>query len=216
MENTILNIKMVDGQIKPINGMNKELVDIFYALDRNDFMPDKMKNNSYIEKNIIIDDNRVILKPDLVARIVLNLKIKDFENVLVIGSTTSYLSAILAHQAETVIVVEENLDLLSFSEKTIKQKNINNVVYINGEISKGCAEHSPFNAIVIEGAVNKVPANILNQLENNGRLIAMISDNGLCSAQIFKRNGVNFNKEMLFSCSIPILNSFKSKNSFSF
>ena len=120
MENTILNKKMVDGQIKPINGMSDELISIFYSMDRSEFLPESLKSSAYIEKNIIIENNRVIPKPEIVAKIVLNIDIKDNENVLILGSTTSYLSAVLAHQAETVIVVEENEKLISFSEKNIR------------------------------------------------------------------------------------------------
>tara|TARA_B100000401_G_C52813144_1_gene725048 strand:+ start:938 stop:1588 length:651 start_codon:yes stop_codon:yes gene_type:complete len=216
MENTILNKKMVDGQIKPINGMSDELISIFYSMDRSEFLPESLKSSAYIEKNIIIENNRVIPKPEIVAKIVLNIDIKDNENVLILGSTTSYLSAILAHQAETVIVVEENEKLISFSEKNIKKKNLNNVVYFNGEIAKGCANQSPFNAIIIEGAVNSVPNNILNQLDEHGRLLAIISKDSICTAQMYRKNGNKFNEVRLFNCSLPTLNSFKDKNHFSF
>ena len=43
MEEATLNKNMIDGQIKPINGMSEELLSAFYSLDRNDFMPAKMK-----------------------------------------------------------------------------------------------------------------------------------------------------------------------------
>jgi len=42
MEDGILNKSMVEGQIKPIGGMNEQLLSVFYSLDRNDFMPEKL------------------------------------------------------------------------------------------------------------------------------------------------------------------------------
>ena len=39
MEEAIRNKNMVDGQIKPINGMNEQLLSAFYSIDRYDFMP---------------------------------------------------------------------------------------------------------------------------------------------------------------------------------
>ena len=138
MGNSILNRKMVDGQIKPINGVSQELVSIFNSLDRNDFMPDEIKRNAYVEKNFVTSNDRIILKPDIIARIALHLSLKENENVLILGSTTGYLSAVLANQAETVIVVEEDKELIKFSESSIKINNINNIVYINNKISKAC------------------------------------------------------------------------------
>ena len=115
-----LNKNMIEGQIKPINGMSEELLSVFYSLDRNDFMPETVKEMSYVEKNIILQEKRTILKPSLIAQIALSINLKANENVLILGATTGYLSAILSHQAETVIVVEENEQLLYNSENAIK------------------------------------------------------------------------------------------------
>ena len=98
----------------------------------------------------------------------------------------------------------------------IKENNINNVIYINKSISNGCVEQSPFNAIIIEGAVDHVPQKLLNQLENGGRLIAILSENGVCNAKMFIRKETMFHSKQLFPCSLPVLRSFKEKNIFSF
>ena len=63
MSEATLNKNMIEGQIKPINGMSEELLSVFYSLDRNDFMPEDQKEMSYVEKNIILQDQRTILKP---------------------------------------------------------------------------------------------------------------------------------------------------------
>lgn len=216
MKNEALNKNMVNGQIKPINGMNDRLLSIFYSLDRNDFMPESMQEKSYIEKNMIIERNRVILKPELVARIALSIDLKSNENVLILGSSTGYLTAVLSHQAETVIVVEEQEELLNNSENAIKKYNINNVVFFKDQITKGYNDQSPFNAIIIEGAVDQVPISILDQLDQDGRLLAIISDQPVCSAILFKKTGEKYLKQQLFNCSLPTLDVFKKKNSFSF
>jgi protein-L-isoaspartate(D-aspartate) O-methyltransferase len=216
MKEAVLNKNMVDGQIKPINGMSQQLLSVFYAIDRNDFIPDIYKSMSYAEMNITIENNRTIFKPVLVAKIALFIDLKANENVLIVGSSTGYLSAILSHQAETVIVVEENQRLLDDSENAIKKNNINNVVFIRNELSKGYNDQAPFNAIIIEGAVQEVPSNILDQLEEGGRLLALIDNDETCSAILFTKNGNKFNEQKLFNCSLPVLEGFKKKNSFSF
>ena len=207
---------MIEGQIKPINGMNEQLLSAFYSIDRNDFMPEAFKKMSYIEKNILLTNKRTILRPDLVAKIALNIDLKSDENVLVLGASTGYLSAILSFQAETVIVVEEDEELLKNSEHAVKQNNINNVVFIKNEIVRGYDDQAPFNAIIIEGAIEEVPSNILDQLDEKGRLLAIIQEDEVCIARLFKKNGNMINDQILFSCSLPVLNAFAKKNSFSF
>ena len=216
MAEATLNKNMVEGQIKPISGMREELLSVFYSLDRNDFMPETMKKMSYIEKNIILENERTILKPSLIAQIALSINLKANENVLILGAATGYLSAILSHQAETVIVVEENESLLSNSENAIKKHNINNVVFIKNEIVKGYNEQSPFNAIIIEGAIQEVPGNILDQLDEEGRLFAIVQDEEICLAKLFIKNGNSISEQKLFNCKMPALSMFMKKNSFSF
>ena len=216
MVEATLNKNMIEGQIKPINGMSEELLSVFYSLDRNDFMPEIMKEMSYIEKNIILENERTILKPSLIAQIALSINLKANENVLILGATTGYLSAILSHQAETVIVVEENEQLLNNSENAIKKNNINNVVFIKNEIVRGYGDQSPFNAIIIEGAIQEVPLNIIDQLDEGGRLFAIVQEGEICSAKLFKKNGYSISEQNLFNCSIPVLSMFIKKNSFSF
>ena len=216
MAESTLNKNMIEGQIKPINGMSEELLSIFYSLDRNDFMPETVKEMSYIEKNIILENERTILKPSLIAQIALSINLKANENVLILGATTGYLSAILSHQAETVIVVEENESLLSNSENAIKKNNINNVVFIKNEIVRGYNEQSPFNAIIIEGAIQEVPSNILNQLDEGGRLFAIVQEEEICSAKLLTKNRNSISEQKLFNCQMPVLSMFTKKNSFSF
>jgi len=216
MAEVTLNKNMIDGQIKPINGMTEKLLSAFYSLDRCDFMPEAMREMSYVEKNLILENNRTILKPSLIAQIALSINLKANENVLILGATTGYLSAILSHQAETVIVVEENESLLRNSENAIKKNNINNVVFIKNELVKGYNEQSPFNVIIIEGAIQEVPLNITDQLDEEGRLLAIIQEEEICSAKLFKKNGRCISEQKLFNCTMPVLSMFMKKNSFSF
>lgn len=210
------NSNMVNGQIKPINGISQRIVSIFHSLDRSSFMPNELIDNSFTEKNLALPNNRVILKPSIIAKIVMHIDLKENENVLILGSANGYLAAILSLLAETVIVIEEDDNLMRISEENIKKNEINNVIFFKKNISEGCVEQSPFNAIIIEGAVESLPQTILDQLELGGRLLTILSENGICNAKIFTRKESMLESKPLFPCSVPVLSSFKQKNIFSF
>ena len=74
----------------------------------------------------------------------------------------------------------------------------------------------PFNAIIIEGAIQEVPLNITDQLDEEGRLLAIIQEEEICSAKLFKKNGRCISEQKLFNCTMPVLSMFMKKNSFSF
>tara|TARA_B100001029_G_scaffold175177_1_gene176288 strand:+ start:648 stop:1298 length:651 start_codon:yes stop_codon:yes gene_type:complete len=216
MDSKLLNKNMIEGQIKPIGGIKKNILEAFNSIDRIDFVPQSFKKSSYSEKNLFIKRDRFVLKANLIARIISALSISSEENVLVIGSSTGYTSAIISKLAETVISIEEDQDLLDFSEEALRKNGIDNIVIINNSMIEGCSEQGPFNAIIIEGAVDEVPLKILNQLDDDGRLIAMISDNGICNVIEYKKRNKSFTNRFLFSCTAPKLRCFDKRKSFSF
>ena len=216
MDSHLLNKNMVEGQIKPIGGMQKNILDAFSSINRDDFVPQHLKDNSFSERNLFLERDRFILKANLTAKIISALNISNEENVLVIGSSTGYSSAIISRLAETVISIEEDKELLDFSEDAVKNNGIDNIVFINNKMIEGCSDQGPFNAIIIEGAIDEVPPKILNQLEYNGRLIAMINDNGISNVIEYQKKNSTFTQRFLFSCSAPKLKSFDKRKSFSF
>ena len=216
MDSHLLNKNMVEGQIKPIGGMQKNILQAFSSVNRDDFVPQNLKENCYSEKNLFLKRDRFVLKANLIAKIISALNISNEENVLVIGSSTGYSSAIISRLAETVISIEEDQELLDFSEEAIKKNGIDNIVFINNAMIEGCSEQGPFNAIIIEGAIDEVPPKILNQLEDNGRLIAMINNKGVSNVIEYQKKNNIFTDRFLFSCTAPKLKCFDKRKSFSF
>ncbi len=216
MDSHSLNKKMVEGQIKPIGGMQKNVLDAFNSINRDDFVPKNLKGNSFSERNLFLKRDRFILKANLIAKIISVLNISNEENVLVIGSSTGYSSAVISRIAETVISIEEDKELLVFSEEAVKKNGIDNIVFINNAMIEGCPEQGPFNAIIIEGTIDEVPLKILNQLEHNGRLIAMVNNNGISNVIEYQKKNDTFTDRFIFSCSAPKLKSFDKRKSFSF
>ena len=216
MDSNSLNKNMIEGQIKHIGGMQENIIDAFNEIKRDDFVPQDLKENSYIEKNLFLNSDRFILKANLIAKIISALNISNNENVLIIGSSTGYSSAIISRLAETVISIEEDQELLNFSEEAIKKNGIDNVVFINNSMIEGCSEQGPFNAIIIEGSIDEVPLKILDQLDSDGRLIAMINDQEVSKVIQYQKKNNAFTERFLFSCSAPKLKSFNKRKSFSF
>jgi len=216
MDSHLLNKNMIEGQIKPIGGMQKNILQAFSSVNRDDFVPQNLKDNCYSEKNLFLKRDRFVLKANLIAKIISALNISNEENVLVIGSSTGYSSAIISRLAETVISIEEDQELLDFSEEAIKKNGIDNIVFINNAMIEGCSEQGPFNAIIIEGAIDEVPPKILNQLEDNGRLIAMINNKGVSNVIEYQKKNNIFTDRFLFSCTAPKLKCFDKRKSFSF
>ena len=207
---------MIDGQIRPINGISKEVISAFSSVNRSDFVPEDLILRSFTEKNLKLSSDRYLLRPNLIGEIINQVLPKSNESILVLPASTGYSSAIISHLAETVIAVEEEDNFISIAENGMKISGINNVVFIKKKINENCLDQGPFNAIIIEGAIDYLPDQFLNQLENHGRLFALIKKEDVTNAMLYIKNENSINSRFLFSCNAPKLNFFKKKNSFSF
>ena len=58
-----LNKNMVEGQIKPLGNISKQVMDAFLSISRDQFVPLEFKNFAFLEKNIELGNDRFLLKP---------------------------------------------------------------------------------------------------------------------------------------------------------
>ncbi|MBE9554754.1 MAG: protein-L-isoaspartate O-methyltransferase, partial [Proteobacteria bacterium] len=73
-----------------------------------------------------------------------------------------------------------------------------------------------YNAILIEGAVDAVPAGILDQLAEGGRLAAIVMENGIGRATLFPKDGGHLSRRVIFDAHVPVLKEFRSPAEFKF
>ena len=210
------NTAMVLGQIKPLSNISQNILEALYGIDRKDYTPIELRDFSYIEKNIHIGKNRYLLKPAITAKLLSALEVEGTETILIISSTTGYSAALASKIAETVICIEEDSDLLNFSEKIAIANSMNNIVFIENELNKGYQDQGPYTCILIEGAIEEEPKLILKQLADGGRLVTILNDNENGSAIKYSKINDQIISQFLFSMDAPVLESFKKSKKFSF
>ena len=151
------------------------------------------------------------------ARLIQSLNISKDDTVLTIGSGVGYNSVILSYLCNTVIGIESIKSFYDFSSEILIKLQVNNVVFIKTKIENGFSEQQPYDCIIIEGGVNHIPIEILNQLTENGRLVAVeIKDSHVGKAIMYQRHGKQFTKNYLFDAFVPVFEGFKKIQSFNF
>ena len=216
MDAHLENTAMVLGQIKPLSNISPNILEALYEIDRKDYTPVELRDFSYIEKNIHIGKNRYLLKPAITAKLLSALELENTETILIIGSTTGYSAALSSKIAETVICIEQDHDLIDFSEKIAIENSMNNIVFIKNELNKGYSEQGPYTCILIEGAIEEEPSLILEQLAEGGRLVTILNDNENGSAIKYSKINGQITNQFLFSMDAPVLESFKKSKKFNF
>ncbi len=218
MEFRIARKNMVNCQLKPNKVNNNEIINAFLEVPREIFLKKEHVKHAYLDENLNISKDRVLLNPVTYGRLIQSLEIKKNETVLNIASGIGYGVVIISYLANTVLGIESDKKLVEDSTNILLNLNVNNAAIIKGNFNEGFSKQAPYDAILIEGAVEKVPDKILNQLSDRGRLATVESSKGgYGQAVLYERINNNFIKNVLFDTYLPILNAFKlKKNDFEF
>ena len=205
---------MVDTQIRPSDVTKFPIIEAFLSVPREKFVPDGKREAAYIGENFKIGQSRVILEPRTLAKLLDALDIRNDELVLDIGPGLGYSSAIISPMAEVVIAVEDDSSMANEAEEILTEVGADNVVIQIGKLEDGAPEHGPYDVIILQGGVEKIPSSILKQLKNGGRVGAIFVEEGLGTAKIgFKLND-KINWRYSFNAAAPVLPGFFKQKDF--
>lgn len=209
---------MVDSQVLPNRVTNDKIIEAFAELPRELFVPQARSALAYADESVLIEDDRYLMQPMILARLLEVLAPRSTDVALCIGSATGYAIATLAKLVDTVVAVESNDNLRQKAEKTLTELGIDNVAIVEGELSKGHPDQAPFDVILIDGGVTEVPADLSQQLSEGGRLVAVEMPEGrqVGRGVIITRYGQSINKREVFDASEPLLPGFEKEAEFAF
>lgn len=181
-----LRTMMVDTQIRPSDVTKYPIISAFLEVPREAFLPPALQEIAYSEHEIILSETAHMLEPRAFAKLLDALAISKGESVLDIGAAQGYSTAILSKMAAFVVGVTDE-DLAAEGQTRLSELGYDTAVLQGGELAQGAAEHGPFDVIVIEGAVQELPAGLLDQLADAGRIGAFFDDNGVSVARIGRK-----------------------------
>ena len=205
---------MVDTQVRPSDVTKFPIIEAMLAVPREDFVPDARRDAAYADAPVALGDNRVVLEPRTLAKMLDGLDIQAGEVVLDLGCGLGYSSAIIARMADFVVALEEDEAMAAEAETRLAEAGVDNVAVISGRLADGAAKHGPYDAIVIEGAVEQVPAALMDQLKDGGRIAAIFAEGMLGTVRIGMKSGVHVDWRTVFNTSVPVLRGFEKERGF--
>jgi len=209
---------MVDGQLRPNRVTNAQLLAAIGDLPREKFLPAGLQSVAYADDDVPLGKGRFLMEPMVLARLLQTLQPLPEDKALVVASGAGYGAALLARLVKTVVAVEVDAGLAGSAEQTIRNLGIANVQQVVGKMEEGCAARAPYDVILIEGAVQKVPAAILDQLAEGGRLGTVIAaPTGMLGvAHLMVKEGGVASGRPLFDAGTPPLPGFTAPPRFTF
>lgn len=209
-------LAMIAGQLRPNRVNDERLLDAMTHVPRERFVPSALKSVAYVDEDLEIAPGRYLMEPMIFARLVMEANIAPQNSVLDIGCGLGYSTAVLSHLADTVVAVEEDPELANQAERKLRDLDRVNTVVLNGPLSAGAADQSPFDVILLNGAVEEVPVGLINQLKPAGRLACVQQSNGMGRATIITRLDNTISRRECFDAATPLLRGFESTPAFQF
>jgi protein-L-isoaspartate(D-aspartate) O-methyltransferase len=215
-------VKMVENQIRTTDVTSHSVLNAFFAVPRENFVPEKSKLLAYIDCDIEVapaaagKPARFLMEASPLAKLLqLGVITKD-DKVLDVGCGTGYVSAVLSLIANKVIALESDEDLAAQAKANLAAHGYDNVTVVTGDLEKGNAGNGPFDVIFIDGSVEQVPQALLDQLGEDGRLIAVLGFGHAARATVFMRERGAFSENVFFNASIKPLPGFAKTKEFVF
>ena len=205
---------MVDTQIRPSDVTKYPIIEAFLAVPRELYVPDALRELAYVEGDVPLGGNRVVLAPRTFAKMLDALTIAGNELVLDLGAGLGYSAAVLARLAEAVVAVEEDPRMVGEAEATLAAEAVDNVAVVKAPLCEGAPKHGPYDVILIEGGVETVPESLVAQLKEGGRMAALFMEGELGTARIGYKIDGRMNWRFAFNADAPVLPGFSAVRAF--
>lgn len=217
MIDTVLQrTNMVESQVRPSDVTDRRVIRAMQAVPREQFLADDLKPVAYMDGDLRMAGGRSLLAPRTFARLVQLANLADNAAVLDVGAGVGYSAAVLTRMGARVVAVESDPALAEAMKRNFAAVGVTGVVVGQGDLKAGAADQGPYDAIILEGSVEDVPAALLDQLKDGGRLVAIVASGATARAVAWQRIGAGFDRVAAFDASAGPLPGFQLPAAFVF
>lgn len=217
-----LRQSMVDSQLRPNDVTDPRILAAMLEVPRERFVPPSRAGLAYLDDDFMVRESgsagpaRYLIEPMILAKLVQALSLSPDDRVLDVGCATGYSTAVLARLAGNVVGLEEDGGLAAAARKALEGAGPAAVKIAEGALAGGAQSDAPFDAIFLNGSVEVVPAALLAQLGEGGRLVAVVRTAPPGRATLYVKTGGTVSARPLFDASIPPLPGFEAPRGFVF
>lgn len=200
---------MIATQLRSRDITDERVLAVMAELPRELFLEESLRSQAYSDGPLPIGQNQTISQPYIQALMTQHLALTGSEKVLEIGTGSGYQTAILARLCREVYTLERKDELSRTAKKVLDSLGIENVHYIVADGSKGYNVAAPFDAILVTAACPEVPAPLIEQLDENARLVAPVGSLHTQDLILLNRVSGRTIRQTICSCRfVPLLGEF--------
>ena len=209
-------LKMVNGQLRTQDVTDNDVLAALLAVPREPFVAQGFAKHAYLDQDIPAagGSSRKLLAPRTLGRLLQAAEVKPGDRVLDVGGGSGYSAALLAELGAKVVAIESDAGGASVAENALAGRP--GVTVIRGDLSKGASEHGPFDVILVNGAFETTPLQLIDQLALGGRLVGLDARIGSTRGVLIEKTGQGTSERSLFDASGEVLPEFAKPSGFTF
>ncbi|MEG1735000.1 MAG: protein-L-isoaspartate O-methyltransferase [Comamonas sp.] len=215
---------MIEQQIRPWNVLDEQVLELLGKVRREDYVPPEHVTLAYCDIEIPLHGTPdeaaakgwIMLAPKIEARMAQDLQIKPSDRVLEIGSGSGYMAALLAAQAKEVVTLEIVPELAEMARENLLSAGVKNVEVKLADGATAAAALGQFDVIVLSGSVAQIPDSLIAQLNDGGRIAAIVGQQPVMRFTLITKTGNEFKLSQPWDTVAPRLTSFEEPSRFSF
>lgn len=182
---------MIDSQLRPSGVNDPAVLEAFARVPREDFVPATARGHAYIDRAIDLGDGHALAAPLFHGRMLTEAEPVAGDKVLIVSTGNGYLPALVESLAGSVTVVDA------------------------AAAAAGAVE-GRYSLILVDGAIEQVPAGLAAALDDAGRLVTGLVERGVTRLAIGRKAAGAVALLPLAEMGIPVLAEFAAPKRWSF
>lgn len=167
---------MIEQQLRPAEVLDPVTLEAMALVRRERFVAPAQQALAFADLALPLPGGRKMLTPTMAGRLLQAAAPKRGESVLLIGTGSGYLAALLAVHAASVRVLEADPVLVALARENLAHAGVANVTLEEADGLQGDAGHAPYDLILSSAALSEVPPAWLTQLKPGGRVLACVGE----------------------------------------
>ena len=205
---------MVASQLRTNAVNDPRVVEAMAKVPREDYLPVEHRAIAYRDTLLPLVGGRRHNSPLAIGRLLTEARVQPSDHVLLVGAAGGYAAALLAQLAGSVVALEEEDALVALARQALATEA--KVELVQGPLNAGWAGRAPYDLMVVDGAVEELPAALVDQVKPGGRVVSGVVDRGVTRLAMGRRTEGGFALADFMDIECTELPGFRRLRTFTF
>jgi protein-L-isoaspartate(D-aspartate) O-methyltransferase len=165
---------MVEEQLRRRGVGDGRVLAAMARVPRHRFVAPAEQALAYEDRPLPALEAQSISQPYIVAVMLERLELRAADRVLEVGTGSGYQTALLAEITGHVYSIERHASLARAAQSILTELGYSNFTIVVGDGTLGLPQWSPYDRIVVSAAAPAIPASLLDELGEGGRMIVPV------------------------------------------